>query len=72
MSDTQHTDADWLTRRDVMEFLQISRATLFRLQRADDTFPRPVCLGGSAKLQRWKRDALAAWLEARAQDAAVA
>ncbi len=50
-----------LRQRDLMEIMNISRATLWRIQR-NETFPKPVILMGC---KRWRRGELEEWLEAR-------
>lgn len=52
-----------LRQRDLMEFMNISRATLWRMQRHDD-FPKPVILMGC---KRWLREEIETWLEAKKQ-----
>jgi predicted DNA-binding transcriptional regulator AlpA len=47
--------------RDLMEFMNISRSTLWRLTQLDD-FPRPVILMG---LKRWRQEELESWLSTR-------
>lgn len=51
-----------LRQRDLMEFMHISRATLWRIQRHKD-FPKPVVLLGCCK--RWRREDVETWLEGR-------
>lgn len=51
-----------LRQRDLMEIMQISRSTLWRVQQRDD-FPKPVTLLGC---KRWRREELEAWLNERA------
>jgi len=46
---------------DIMEFMRISRTTLWRLLQYDD-FPKPVMVMG---MKRWRRDELESWLRAR-------
>ncbi len=48
-----------LRQRDLMEFMNISRATLWRIQRHKN-FPKPVILLGC---KRWRREEIEAWLE---------
>ena len=50
-----------MRQRDLMEFMNISRATLWRMQRHDD-FPKPVILMGC---KRWRREEIDLWLEAK-------
>ena len=50
-----------LRQRDLMTIMNISRATLWRMQRHQN-FPKPVILMGC---QRWRRGDLELWLEAR-------
>jgi predicted DNA-binding transcriptional regulator AlpA len=50
-----------LRQRDLMTIMNISRATLWRMQRLHN-FPKPVILMGC---QRWRRGDLELWLEAR-------
>jgi predicted DNA-binding transcriptional regulator AlpA len=50
-----------LRQRDLMEIMSVSRATLWRMLRYQN-FPKPVVLMGC---QRWKREDLESWLEAR-------
>ena len=49
-----------MTQVDMMEFMRISRSTLYRMSQRDD-FPRPVIVGG---MKRWRRDELESWLRA--------
>ena len=53
-----------MRQRDLMEFMKISRATLWRMQRHMD-FPKPVILMNGAK--RWRREEIDLWLEAKKQ-----
>jgi predicted DNA-binding transcriptional regulator AlpA len=46
---------------DMMEFLRISRSTLYRMMRRDD-FPRPVNV---SCMKRWRRDDIEFWLRSR-------
>ena len=48
-----------LRQRDLMEFMNISRATLWRIQRHKN-FPKPVILMGC---KRWRREEVEAWLD---------
>ncbi len=50
-----------LRQRDLMAIMNISRATLWRMQRQQN-FPKPVILMGC---KRWQRGDLEVWLEAR-------
>lgn len=50
-----------MRQRDLMEFMNISRATLWRMQRQKD-FPNPVILMGC---KRWRRQEIELWLEAK-------
>ena len=50
-----------LRQRDLMTIMNISRATLWRMQRHQN-FPKPVILMGC---QRWRRGDFELWLEAR-------
>lgn len=61
--------SDLLTRHEIELLLKVSRASLFRIQGSDASFPRPVFLGSSRKLQRWPREAIHAWLESKAKAA---
>lgn len=53
-----------LRQRDLMEFMNISRATLWRIQRHRD-FPKPVII---LRCKRWRREDIDAWLEAKKED----
>jgi len=53
-----------LRQRDLMEFMNISRATLWRIQRHKD-FPKPVIILGC---KRWRREDVETWLEAKKED----
>jgi len=46
---------------DMMEFLRISRSTLYRMSQRED-FPRPVIVSG---MKRWRRDEFESWLRAK-------
>ncbi|MBT0663162.1 AlpA family phage regulatory protein [Geobacter pelophilus] len=50
-----------LRQRDLMEIMNVSRATLWRMLRHQN-FPKPVVLMGC---KRWRREDLESWLEAR-------
>ena len=50
-----------LRQRDLMEIMNVSRATLWRMLRYQN-FPKPVVLMGC---KRWRREDLESWLEAR-------
>jgi predicted DNA-binding transcriptional regulator AlpA len=50
-----------LRQRDLMTIMNISRATLWRMQRHQN-FPKPVILMGC---KRWRSGDLELWLEAR-------
>lgn len=50
-----------LRQRDLMEIMNVSRATLWRILRHQN-FPKPVVLMGC---KRWRREDLESWLEAR-------
>ena len=54
-----------LTRREVQGRLSVSRTTIYRLIENDDSFPRPLKLGGSTL--RWREEAVTAWIDSRAQ-----
>jgi len=56
-----------MRQRDMMDFMKISRSTLWRIMRQKD-FPKPVVLMG---LKRWRREEVETWLRSR-QDEAVA
>ena len=56
-----------MRQRDMMDFMKISRSTLWRIMRHED-FPKPVVLMG---LKRWRREEVETWLRSR-QDEAVA
>lgn len=53
-----------LRQRDLMEFMSISRATLWRIQKHKD-FPKPVIIMGC---KRWRREDVEAWLEGKKED----
>ncbi len=57
-----------MRQRDLMEFMKISRSTLWRMMRHKD-FPKPVVLMG---LKRWRTEDLESWLRARQENAATA
>ena len=57
-----------MRQRDLMEFMKISRSTLWRMMRHMD-FPKPVVLMG---LKRWRTEDLESWLRARQENAATA
>jgi predicted DNA-binding transcriptional regulator AlpA len=48
-----------LRQRDLMEIMNVSRATLWRLLRNQD-FPKPVILMGC---KRWRTEDVESWLE---------
>ncbi len=50
-----------LRQRDLMEIMNVSRATLWRMLRYQD-FPKPVILMGC---KRWRAEDVAVWIEAR-------
>jgi predicted DNA-binding transcriptional regulator AlpA len=50
-----------LRQRDLMEIMNVSRATLWRIQRHQN-FPKPVILMGC---KRWRSEDVESWLEAR-------
>jgi predicted DNA-binding transcriptional regulator AlpA len=56
-----------MRQRDLMEFLRISRSTLWRMSQHED-FPKPVILIG---LKRWRREDLESWLRAKQGEAAA-
>lgn len=53
-----------MNQRDLMEFMKISRATLWRMQKKAD-FPKPVILMNGSK--RWHQEEIYLWLEAKKQ-----
>lgn len=55
-----------MRQRDMMDFMKISRSTLWRIMRQED-FPKPVILMG---LKRWRREDIETWLRSR-QDEVV-
>jgi predicted DNA-binding transcriptional regulator AlpA len=55
---------DLLRQDDLMEFMKISRATLWRIRRHKD-FPKPVVLLGC---KRWRREDVETWLEAKKEE----
>lgn len=54
-----------MRQRDLMEFMNVSRSTLWRMTQQED-FPKPVILMG---LKRWRRDELESWLSSRQEQA---
>jgi predicted DNA-binding transcriptional regulator AlpA len=50
-----------MRQRDMMDFMKISRSTLWRIMRHED-FPKPVVLMG---LKRWRREEVETWLRSR-------
>ncbi|MDD2899312.1 MAG: AlpA family phage regulatory protein [Desulfuromonadaceae bacterium] len=50
-----------LRQRDLMEIMNVSRATLWRVLRHQN-FPKPVILMGC---KRWRSEDVESWLEAR-------
>lgn len=50
-----------LRQRDLMEIMNVSRATLWRMLKFHN-FPKPVVLMGC---KRWRSEDLESWLEAR-------
>jgi len=56
---------DLMRRCDIMDFMKISRSTLWRLSQ-DENFPKPVLLMG---MMRWRRAELESWLSARQEEA---
>lgn len=56
-----------MRQRDMMEFMKVSRSTLWRIMRHED-FPKPVVLMG---LKRWRREEIETWLRSRQDDAAA-
>ncbi len=50
-----------LRQRDLMEIMNVSRATLWRVLRHQN-FPKPVILMGC---KRWRSEDVALWIEAR-------
>ena len=55
---------DLLRQDDLMEFMKISRATLWRIRRHKD-FPKPVILLGC---KRWRREDVESWLEGKKEE----
>jgi prophage regulatory protein len=56
-------DRPLLNERDLVEWLGVSRVTLWKWRRRDATFPRPVILGTS--VMRWRREEVEQWLRSR-------
>jgi predicted DNA-binding transcriptional regulator AlpA len=56
-----------MRQRDMMEFMKVSRSTLWRIMRHED-FPKPVVLMG---LKRWRREEIETWLRSRQDETAV-
>ncbi|HEY6874245.1 MAG TPA: hypothetical protein VI298_16085 [Geobacteraceae bacterium] len=52
---------DLMSQGDLLKFMNISRATFWRMRRHED-FPKPVILMGC---QRWQPEDVKSWLEAR-------
>jgi predicted DNA-binding transcriptional regulator AlpA len=53
-------DRPLLNERDLVEWLGVSRVTLWKWRRRDATFPRPLILGTS--VMRWRREEVEQWL----------
>jgi len=51
---------------DMMDFMKISRSTLWRIMQHED-FPKPVVLMG---LKRWRREEIETWLISRQDEVA--
>lgn len=58
---------DLLKQDDLMEFMKISRATLWRIRRHKD-FPKPVILLGC---KRWRRAEVESWLEEKKEETKI-
>lgn len=56
-----------MRQRDMMDFMKISRSTLWRIMQQED-FPKPVVLMG---LKRWRREEIETWLSSRQDEAAA-
>jgi predicted DNA-binding transcriptional regulator AlpA len=56
-----------MRQRDLMEFMNISRATLWRIQKHKN-FPKPVILLGC---KRWRREDVETWLEGKKEEPKV-
>jgi len=56
-----------MRQRDLMEYMNVSRSTLWRMTQRED-FPKPVLLMG---LKRWRRDELESWLSSRQENSAA-
>ena len=56
-----------MRQRDMMEFMRISRSTLWRMSQFED-FPKPVIVMG---MKRWRREELESWLSARQVETAI-
>jgi len=54
-----------MRQRDQMEYMSISRSTLWRMTQRED-FPKPVILMG---LKRWRCEELWSWLSSRQEKA---
>jgi len=54
-----------MRQRDLMEYMNVSRSTLWRMTQRED-FPKPVILMG---LKRWRREELESWLSLRQEQA---
>jgi len=55
-----------MRQRDMMDFMKISRSTLWRIMQHED-FPKPVILMG---LKRWRREEIETWLSSRQDEVA--
>ena len=62
IKNTQEKTADLMTKQEVINYLNISATSLYRLSKTDD-FPRELRLAGAI---RYRKNAIDQWLEAQA------
>jgi predicted DNA-binding transcriptional regulator AlpA len=58
--DSMSEDNKLLGQREVWEYLGITRAGLYKLQKTDKNFPKPMIV---LSLKKWKRSEIDAYLE---------
>tara|TARA_B100000035_G_scaffold216061_1_gene185219 strand:- start:50418 stop:50633 length:216 start_codon:yes stop_codon:yes gene_type:complete len=65
-NDSSKVSKEWLTTTDVAEYLNINRASLYRIIKSDENFPKGYSILKAKKL--WKKQELDDWVSTKSEE----
>ena len=65
-NDSSKVNKEWLTTTDVAEYLNLSRAALYRVIKSDEDFPKGYSILKTKRL--WKKQELDDWVSTKSEE----